>query len=68
MFTTVDVHVDAETTVVEINATGTGLLLTPEANAINDSRVNLFLGGSQREIRTNAQLLIDALLQLRDDV
>lgn len=61
------VHVDHEDTGIDINSTGTGLVIRDKADEypIPAHALKLFFGGSPREIQHNAQLLIDALRQLQ---
>lgn len=63
MFATIDIHVDHEDTDIEVNSTGTGIRINTKGEVLGG--LNLFMGGSPREIQYNAQLLIDALRKLQ---
>lgn len=63
MFATIDIHVDHEDTEIEVNTTGTGLRIHALGEVLGG--LNLFMGGSPREIQYNAQVLIDALRKLQ---
>lgn len=61
------VHVDHEDTGIDVNGTGTGLIIRDKDDEfpIPQHALKLFFGGSPRAIQHNAQLLIDALRKLQ---